>query len=232
VLLTPLFNTIYPQFTKLIFKGQVDELLYFYRNSTRVFLALLFPITATVSLFSRELVHVWTGNDELSFQTASLVSVLISGTALNGVMHFPYALQLSHGKYQIALKICLLLILIAIPTLFYLTSLYGAIGGASSWFITNLCYLFVGTYLTHRHLLQGNGMQWFFRDVVVPLVIAYTIVFSCGAIIKTIGASPILQLAMALPVMLLGTLAVVLYAPMARGFLKDSFQSSRLKIST
>lgn len=216
VFLTPLYNSIFPQLTRLVSNSDEADLKQFYKTATRTFLALLFPITATVSLYSRELVEVWTGNQELSQQVAPLVSILISGTALNGIMHFPYALQLSYGKYQIALKICLLLILIMIPTVYILTGLYGAIGGATSWLITNVAYLLLGTGITHRHLLRGSGVKWFLCDVGKPFVTAYFIVFFFGMFIKSIEHFLFIKLTLALLVMLLGILTTMLLTPAAR----------------
>jgi O-antigen/teichoic acid export membrane protein len=230
VLLTPLFNTIYPQLTKLVSNNNTEKLLAFYRNSTRIFLALLIPITATVTLYSQELVYLWTGNEELSFQVAPLVSVLISGTALNGVMLFPYALQLANGKYQIALKITLILICITIPTLLLLTDLYGPIGGASTWLITNSLYLIIGTYLTHRQMLTGYAIRWLTQDVGIPMILSYAIVISIGFLLKFQDFSALTVVLLAIPAMLLTSFALLFYAPMSRKLITEHLQSSRFRI--
>jgi hypothetical protein len=96
------------------------------------------------------------------------------GTALQGIMYFPYALQLANGLTRLPLMICTVMVLTMVPQVIVLTWIYHASGGAMAWLIVNVLYLFLGTWLTHRHLLKGIGKKWIFMDVGVPLYLSMT----------------------------------------------------------
>jgi O-antigen/teichoic acid export membrane protein len=184
VLLTPLFNSIYPRMSELVAIDDTDKLIDLYRTGTRIFLAFFFPTAITAAIFANDLLYLWTGNEKLSTSTAPTVSLLLIGTALNGVMHFPYALQLAYGATRIAIGINLTLIIITVPITIILTKYYGAVGGAAGWAILNFIYVLVGTYLTHCSLLKGLGNKWLFGDVAVPLSAAILIAGIGGKITR------------------------------------------------
>lgn len=172
ILLTPLFNAIYPRMTALVASGEIGKLTDLYKTGTRLFLAALFPIAIMAAVFSEDLLYVWTRNQNLATSSALVVSLCLLGTTMNGVMHFPYALQLAYGATQLPLKINVILITIMIPMTIMLASSFGAVGGAGSWALLNIIYLLIGTWLTHRTLLKGIGGRWLLGDVMLPMGIA------------------------------------------------------------
>lgn len=168
ILIGPLFNVIYPQFCALVVIGDTNKLKNLYRWGTRILAMFLFPIAMALAVFSENIIIVWTGNPGLASSVAPLISLLVIGSALNGVMYFPYALQLSYGMTWIPLAINLVLMCFLVPLLIYLTSLYGALGGAMAWLISQVVYVISGPWLTHRFVLKGLGLGWFFEDVGIP----------------------------------------------------------------
>jgi O-antigen/teichoic acid export membrane protein len=225
VLLTPLFNTIYPHLTALVSNDDTNGLIRFYKTGTRLFLSILFPLAASVSIFSQELIYLWTGNKELSLQVAPVVSILILGTAFNGVMHFPYALQLAHGQSQIALRINFLLIAIMVPALLLFASLYGAIGGALAWFTMNFSYMLLGTVMTHRHILPGCGRDWLLRDVGIPLILTSLVVGAGGTWFRLQGYPIAIEFICGLALMMSATFIIILLSPAAKKQLNLYLQS-------
>ena len=172
VFITPTFNAIYPRFTALVSHGNESELKNLYLEGTRLFCIVVFPVALAMAAFSVELINVWTGNDSLAESVAPVLAVLVMGTALNGVMHFPYALQLANGMVRLPLILATTLAVVLVPMIIFLTRSYGAKGGAAAWLLLNVIYLFWCTWLTHRHLLKGLGSKWLLQGVAVPLGIA------------------------------------------------------------
>lgn len=184
VILTPTFNVIYPRLTALVVTNEIEKLNAFYKLGTRFLLAALFPIAASAAVFSETILTIWTGNPELAKSTAPIVSLILIGTAFNGAMHFPYALQLAYGATKLPLLINCILVSIMIPITVLLALKLGAIGGAAAWAILNGIYLLVGTFLTHRKLLKGIGLNWLIADVGFPLVMSLLVVVGLGEQVK------------------------------------------------
>ncbi len=205
VLLTPLFNAIYPKMSALVALEKTEDLTSLYRSGTQMFLSILFPIAITAAVLSKELIFIWTGNEKIATSTAPIVSILLAGTAFNGVMHFPYALQLAYGESRLPLIINGLLLTVMIPMVVTLSNLWGALGGAASWAILNAVYIFIGTWLTHKYLLKGIASTWLLKDVGLPLAVALLINAAGGELIRDSLSSPYAK------IMLLSTLIPVTF---------------------
>jgi len=189
VILRPLFNTIYPRMSGLVARNATEELTEFYMLGTRVLCAAMFPISLSIAFFSRELVELWVRDPALAARVAPLVSWLAIGTTLNGVMHFPYALQLASGATRLPLIINLALIAVCVPTTVVLALGYGALGGALAWMVVNAFYVGIGCYLTHRLLLRGEGLRWLTSAVLWPFLVSLATVGAGAAAIRQAGLS-------------------------------------------
>ena len=55
---------------------------------------LILPVAIVVAFFSYEILLFWSQNPIIAEKTHLLVSIIICGTALNGLMHLPYALAI------------------------------------------------------------------------------------------------------------------------------------------
>ena len=172
VVVSPVFNVIYPRFTALVVAGDTEKLVDLYRMGTRALATILFPTTMLLAIFSEDLVHIWTGNIDIASQVAPIISVLAIGTAIQGVMSFPYALQLAYGMTRLPLMICAIMVIVMIPLVVFFAWTYQALGGAMAWLTINILYLLLGTWLTHRYLLKGIEEKWLSQDVGIPLMLS------------------------------------------------------------
>jgi len=169
LLIMPLFNIVYPHFSALVAKGSTQELIGFYHLGTRFLATTLFPIAMLMAVFGEELVGLWTGNRVTATHVAPLIALLAMGSAANGVMQIPYALQLAYGVTRLPLMINGMILVVMIPTTIFLAVTYGALGGAIAWLISQVMYVLLGIWMTHRRLLIGIGGRWLLHDVGIPL---------------------------------------------------------------
>jgi O-antigen/teichoic acid export membrane protein len=176
ILLTPTFNVIYPRLSRMVM---------FYGVGTRFLLAFLFPLAGFVSVYSNEILILWIHDLAIAARAAPIVSIFVLGTALNGAMHFPYALQLAYGITKLPLTINAILLSFTVPTTIFLAYKFGAVGGAFSWAIINALYVAVGTWLTHKTVLRGIGLKWLALDVGIPLILTILVVGGISLIARS-----------------------------------------------
>lgn len=176
VLVAPVFSAIYPQMSSMHAAGRFEEITLLYRQGTRLLMAMLLPLAMFVTIFSTDIFTLWTGDAGLADSLSLVVGLLLLGTALNGAMHFPYALQLAFGDSHLPMVINATLLIVFVPLLVSLSARFGIVGAAAAWAALNLLYLFLGTWLTHRKLLPGIAGRWLGGDVGVPLLISLVIV--------------------------------------------------------
>ena len=205
VFIGPIFNAVFPRFSVLVAARDEKGLRDLYHSGTQLMAALTLPVAAVLVLFPADVLLLWTGNAETARIAAPIASVLVIGTALNGLMNLPYALQLAHGWTSIGLRINILLIIVLVPGIFVATTQYGAVGAAAMWVVLNTIYMLIGVPLTHARLLEGETWRWICEDVGIPLV---------GALSVAVIGRWLVSSSMA-PLALLGTLVAVLIAALA-----------------
>ena len=140
---------------------------------------LILPATAVITFFSYEILLLWTGNPVTAKNTYMLASVLIIGTALNGLMNMPYALQLAHGWTRLAFYVNLVSVMLLVPLTMLMAWKYGAIGASFVWVILNCGYVVIAIPLMHRRLLTGEKWVWYGKDVGLPMLVALATAGTC-----------------------------------------------------
>jgi O-antigen/teichoic acid export membrane protein len=171
LIMTSMFNTTYPRFSALVAQGDELALAQLYHRATQLLAVLILPLATILALFSTQILHLWTRNSEVAHNAGPIAALLVIGSALNGLMFLPYALQLAYGWTSIGLRITGCLTIIFVPATWFMAMTYGAIGAASMWPAFNCIYMAIGVPLTHHRLLKGEGLRWL-RDVVLPFMSA------------------------------------------------------------
>jgi len=174
-LIGPIFTGVYPRMTQLVTLKDTIALKDLYHSSCQVMSVMILPAAMVLIFFSKEILLLWTQNPTTANQTHLLVSLLVTGTALNGLMNLPYALQLAHGWTNLAFYINLISVIVLVPLILLMTKYYGAVGAASVWVILNSGYVLIGIQLMHRRLLKHEKWRWYRNDVGIPMLCAFLI---------------------------------------------------------
>ncbi|MDH5761908.1 MAG: oligosaccharide flippase family protein [Nitrospinota bacterium] len=169
VMVLPIQSALFPRFSQLVSKGDDKELGRLYHQSCQWVSLAVLPVAGLIALFSKQILLLWTGDQDIVTHTHALVSLLTIGSSLNAMMQLPYSLQLSHGWTKLALYMNLASVAVLIPCMAYLTSLYGAIGAAMVWVLLNAGYVLIGIQLMHRRLLKAEKWNWYLQDFATPL---------------------------------------------------------------
>ncbi len=198
-LTSSVFMALFPSFSQRVAVGDIEGLKHLYHRSCQLMSVLIFPVAVLVALFAREILMIWIRNPVTVANTHILVSLLIIGTALNGLMNLPYALQLAHGWTSLAFYTNVISVIVLIPLLVVVTSYYGALGAAMIWIALNSGYVIIAIQVMHRRLLIGEQWRWYFEDVGLPLT-ATLIVIGVGRLL--------IQDLMPLPIILVSLMIV------------------------
>ena len=168
--ISPIFAAVFPRLSSMFAKNDVREIRDLYHLGTQLMAVLVLPMAVVLGMFAPQVINLWTGDSGVANRVAPIATLLVIGTAINGLMHLPYALQLSHGWTTLSLRFALVKVIIFLPLLCWAAARYGAVGGAATWAALNACYMLIGVPLTHRRLLRRDALRWIFRDVVFPLL--------------------------------------------------------------
>jgi O-antigen/teichoic acid export membrane protein len=225
MIISSVFNTIYPHFSVLVAQGNEEAIISLYHKATQLMLFLIVPLTSVLALFPVEVLQLWTRNPVVAQNAGPIAAIVVLAAAFNGLMYLPYTLQLAYGWTSIALKITVFLTVGFIPTLWFVATHYGAVGAAYACLGLQASNMLIGVPLTHRRLLRHEMTNWFLQDIGPPLV-ASVLVAGAARIIITSQMPPLATLG-ALVIVLLATLAAAAsLAPYIRGGLLSKFSST------
>jgi O-antigen/teichoic acid export membrane protein len=176
VLTGSVFTVIFPIFSQQVAVADLEGLKRLYHRSCQLMSVLILPPAILGALFARELLMLWTQNSVTVAHTHLLVSLLIIGTALNGLMHLPYALQLAYGWTNLAFYMNVISVILLVPLLLAATAYYGPMGAAVIWIVLNSGYVLFSIQIMHRRLLIGEQRRWYIEDVGLPMVAALSVI--------------------------------------------------------
>lgn len=173
LIVAPISTTALPRLTQLATMGDVSVLAASYHRFSQLLALLLVPVALTLSLFSHHILLLWTRDQATASETAPILSVLVIGTLLNGLMHLPYHLQLAHGWTRLTIVMNALSVMLLAPAIYWGVSLYGAVGAAIAWCALNVGYLLIFVPLTHRYFLKQEKWRWYLEDILAPAAGAF-----------------------------------------------------------
>ncbi|KAF0126450.1 MAG: polysaccharide biosynthesis protein [Elusimicrobia bacterium] len=215
-LFTPVFYSIYPKFTQLVAISDMPELIRIYHKSCQFISVLILPVAAILVLFSYEVMLFWTHSNATAAQTYLLVSILVCGSALNGLMNPPYALQLAFGWTRLSVIKNIVAVVLVVPGIILMADRYGATGAAFAWLLLNLGYLVFEIPVMHFKLLRTEKWHWYIVDVGGPFFVSLVVAGLGRLLLNQTGTTVFVGFYLA-AIFLLTAIGVVMAAPSIRG---------------
>lgn len=170
----PMFNAIYPRMSRLVATGDHINLVALYHLASQCLAVVAAAIACILVFYAQDVLWLWTGDANLAALVAAPMAILVAGTALNGLMNVPYALQLAHGSTRLPLYCNLTALVLGIPFCILAVQHFGMVGAACLWLAINLSYVLIVMPIIHRRLLKGELDHWYRRDVLPPVLAALT----------------------------------------------------------
>jgi O-antigen/teichoic acid export membrane protein len=219
-MIQPMFNALYPRYSRLALLGQLDSLTHLYHLSNQCLAVVITAVATMLIVFGRDVLYLWTGDAATAARLALPLAILVAGTALNGLMNLPYALQLAYGWTRLTLLMNLVALVLGIPFCIWAVENHGIAGAACLWLVLNLSFVAIGIPLMHRRLLRGEMARWYLADMLPPAIAATTVVLFADWLLPPLSRSidGVLQLGVASGAALL---AAALAAPLVRNLLQE-----------
>lgn len=208
-LIIPINAAIYPKFTELVTNQEKAKLIKTYHDSCQLMAAIIIPPALILSAFAKPILLLWTNNQELTDSVAPILSLLVIGTLLNGLMNVPYMLQLAHGWTGFAVRMNLVAIIIIVPAVLLVVPRYGAIGASWVWVALNAGYVLIGVHFMYRRLLTEQKWRWYRQSVASPLLAGTTVSFGLAYLLPAFENR--LSVVIALGLAVISVSAVVIF---------------------
>jgi len=215
---SPVFTGVFPKFSQLFAQGNSEKSLSeLYHRTCQLVSLVILPISCVLALFSKQILDLWVHDPVIVQNSYVLLSLLTIGSTFNAIMFLPLALQLSTGWTKLSFLKNVVGVIIYMPLLFWLVSLYGATGAAIVWIILNAGYFFIEIPIMHSRILKNDMWLWYVKDNGLPFV-AVILVTSLSALLMPFTGSFYLSLIWIALTGLISLLASTLTVPLGREY--------------
>jgi O-antigen/teichoic acid export membrane protein len=165
-----------PRMSSLCAKEDQKELRILYHKGCQFVSCAVLPASAVIALFSHEIIHLWSQNENVASMAAPIASLLVVGSAISSMMGVPYIMTVSSGWAMFGFYQNLIAAIVMVPIMFILAKAYGGTGAAIAWLILNTGYILFSMPIITRRILPGELRNWYFVDVGRPMLLSFGLV--------------------------------------------------------
>lgn len=216
----PINTAFFPRFSQLAVTGDTRELARLYHQGCQLVSVALLPVAVILAFYAGDFLYLWTTSPGIAEQSGAILSLLALGTALNGLMGLPAALQFAHGWTRLVIVFNSIAVLLLAPMIYFMSIRYGGIGAAGVWLALNSGYVLFMLRIMHHRLLPGELRAWYLLDVGAPLVSAVLV----AGLWRIVVGTPVGYVAVLINlagVSMLAIAAAALAAPQIRAMVRD-----------
>lgn len=175
IIASPISGALLPRLTFMVTQNDMEALHNLYRNATQWVSVVVWPVACTVAFFAYPLVLAWTNSAIVAHKVAPVLFWYALGNACLGVTAFQYYIQFAHGKLRLHVIGNAAFIITLIPGVVWASINFGAVGAGRMWFVENLLFFLIWTWIVHSRFAPGMHFQWLFHDV-LPIAIVTIVV--------------------------------------------------------
>ena len=221
-LVGPLYNAYFPSLSRAVASGDEALVASLYHRASQFMSMLILPVGILLALFSYEVLALWTQNATLAGHTHTLLTILLLGTLINGLLNIPYAVLLAYGWTSLPFYANLIAMAVLVPAVVVLANGFGSVGAASVWLVLNAGQLLVTQHVMHARILRREKRAWFLNDVGKPALICIAVIGTTRLLLKEPSAFVFVAAALA---------ALALSAALCVRFLDHPFATVRSLIA-
>jgi len=229
-LISPITQALYPRLCELHARNDAGAMAETFHMGAQLVSVIAGSAAIVMIIFSETFLQLWTQDHELAARTARLLSLLMLGNLLNGMVHMPYQVQLAHGWTSLGVKVNTIAVLFVVPAILWATPRYGAVGAAWVWVCLNAGYALIAVQFMYSRILSREKWRWYTLDLLAPLgtgTLAALAVKSAWSVAQT----PIAQFLLLAVAAILTTGASLLAATLVRRQFAQIFKTHWIRLA-
>jgi O-antigen/teichoic acid export membrane protein len=177
-IIMPIVQSFYPHLCELHARNDQVGLINTYHKSAQLISVFGGSVAIVIILFAETFLRLWTQDPELAQRTTTLLSLLMLGNLLNGLIWIPYYTQLACGWTSHWIFVSIIGGVMIVPAIFWVTPRFGAEGAAWVWVSLNAGYFLIGIHFMYRRILGTEKWRWYIQDTLIPLLIGIAVASS------------------------------------------------------
>lgn len=178
----PVFASAFPHLTAL-FASHDENFEREYRRAFDTLLVIVVPAGIVGLTMSRDVLTLWTANNDVVDASHHITSILLLGAMALGVALAPISLQLAVGDARVASRLGIASMAVVVPAIVLAGSWRGAEGAALAWSIVVVLFALSCLIATHRRLLHASRARAIVIDFTLVIAAAASVGWVCAAVL-------------------------------------------------
>lgn len=225
---TPIGAIVQPRLTRYIAAGDEASAQELFCRTSALVAALAAGAAAWLYVVGTELLTIYLGEAPTLPQSATILTLYAVGNAALALSTFSYYLQYSIGDLSLHLRIGVVQVAVVVPATVYAAVVWGPVGCATVWAISNLVILVTWVPFVLYRLRRNWAISWL-QSVATPVALVLGVCIVGNSIVsKQTGGGLLVDVAM---IAFVGTALLVvgsvpIWLPTARRTFRDRKRGS------
>lgn len=175
MIIIPFNSALFPSLVQLYEKKDMTQLRRLFHTSSQWLSLILFPVCAVIIVFSSQILSLWMNDPLIAKNSHLIVSLLVFGTMLNGIVSLPANCAPAFGWPLLVTYTNLLQVFLIVPLIVFMVYWYKGIGAGIAWIIMNSTYVIFMVPIFFKRYFTEEKSEWYLKDIVFPGIVAFSI---------------------------------------------------------
>lgn len=179
----PFSNALLPGITSCYTANNIKKGVELFKKAYIIVGITVFSISAGLMIYAEDLIWIWTNNPDLAEKAYIYVPWIVGGTGFLAMQGLPFNIAIANSFTKYNNYLGIISLFLTLPGYWILTSIYGGIGAAATFSITQLFITFIYLFLINKKFLQLPLFELYIRNILIPLILSLLVVFILKEII-------------------------------------------------
>jgi O-antigen/teichoic acid export membrane protein len=177
VLVNPISIALLPKFTALYSAGKNKEAYSLFYKINLLVSILVFSITVIMAIFAKELVWIWTGNQDIAEKVHVYIPIIAMSVAMLSLAMLPYNIAIANGYTELNNLIGIVSLIFILPGYWLATKYFGAIGVAYVYCGVQTMSTLVYIYFINKKFLKIKSVfkLLYIKQMLFPLIVSLSV---------------------------------------------------------
>ena len=175
LVIIPFSSAIFPYLVQLYERKKHKQLSFQFHQFSQILSLLLLPVSAIIIVFSKEILTLWIKDPIVVENSYLVMSFLVFGTMLNGIVCVPANSASAFGWPQLILYTGIVQAIAFIPLIILFVNWFQSVGAAVAWVLLNASFIFFTVPMFFRKYFSNEKRSWYVYDILLPMIAAFSI---------------------------------------------------------
>lgn len=177
MLVNPITTALLPRFTSYYSTSDHQLSRNLFNKASLLISIIVFTGMIVMSFFSKTIVFIWTGNNDIAQKTSTIIPIITFAYAMLSLQILPFNVAISNGYTRLNNILGLVSLIVTIPGYYIAIKNHGPQGAAVVFCFIQVVTTFIYIYFINKKFIKNDFKEIFLKQIILPLLFIATIIF-------------------------------------------------------